>query len=164
MSRSRKSTAPSRRELEAIDGGLDEIAAYFGWEKEDSHHEVEESAEDGEDEPAADDGDEEPYEQDQRRPGVDREEVEIAVDAFLSHLIQERLIRPADPRRPPSFSEVFETFLGEEHAASKAAETFETCVKGYFGWIDDDSMESARKQFLEIRELIRQELERRNDG
>ena len=155
----KKLRRPSPKVLKVIVDGLDEIDSYVPFpgrlrsesdevtanpEGELSAGDENESAEYGE----RDDGD-------YRTEYFDREEMEVAIDAFLSALVNAGVIRKSRHRKLPSFSEVFIKFFGQDHEVSKKAESFEDFVEGYFGWISPDDMYRAHEEFLEIYDIVK---------
>ena len=88
----------------------------------------------------------------------DREDIEVAVDAFISHLIQAKVVRKSIGGKFPSFSEVFEKYFGDAHEITVKAKNFEEYVEGYFGAISPDDMSAAHDEFCEIQEAVRKEL------
>jgi hypothetical protein len=151
---------PTNRVLEAIAHGLEEIHGHFALE---GMGEIQDSGEDYDgtaDEDDTSEGDEDAlYEEPYYAAGYDREDVEIAIDAFLSHLIRKKLIRKDKSGRLPSFAGVFEKIFGEEHRIAKAAAQFEEYIAGYFGRIDYENMRAAFGEFQEIQSFISKELE-----
>lgn len=142
------------RVLKSIAAGLEEIDCALAWNVTAG---VGDNGEDEEIVNTQDGGT--PYEEPFYTPGFDREEVEIAIDAFLSHLLEQKLIRKKKLGGLPSFVDVFEMFFGANHKIAKVAERFEEHVTGYFGWINSDEMSEAYADFLEIQNFIQQELE-----
>jgi hypothetical protein len=150
--------------LEAIADGLEEIDSHFALEGitgiEDNAGEIETLlGDDQRAEDVSDESDDDPYDEPFYTAGFDREDVEIAIDEFLSHLLRKRLIRKDKSGRLPSFAGVFEKFFGPEHQIVRTAETFEEHIAGYFGWIDYENMREAYVKFLEIQTFITKELE-----
>jgi len=160
MSDSSGPTVPAIRVLRIIADGLEEIDGHFAWEGiagiEDNA--AEDSAHDQGAEESSDENDGDPYEDPFYTAGFDREDVEIAIDAFLSHLLRKKLIRKDKSGRLPSFAGVFEELFGDEHPIAKTADGFEENIAGYFGWIDYENMRAAYTAFLEIRTFIRKEI------
>lgn len=64
------------------------------------------------------------------------------------------MVRKQKLGKPPSFSEVFKKFFGDDHAVTQSANKFEEFIKGYFGWVNPDDMDSARDEFQEIKKTI----------
>ena len=152
---------PSLKVLEAIAEGLEEILAYFGWQVStasgstsiNGEPEVEENVldvTDSIDEDEHDEGEEEYF---------DREEVEVAVDAFISSLSASGVIRENRHGKLPSFGTVFAKFFGDEGEVAVLAGAFENDVKGYMGWISPDEMLSAKKRFMSIFGSVQEMLE-----
>jgi hypothetical protein len=165
MSETSGPTSPPVRVLKVVADGLEEIGGHFVWEGiagiEDSTAEEEVwSAEDQGADGAGDGADDGPYEEPYYTAGFDREDVEIAIDAFLSHLLHKRLIRKDKSGRLPSFAGVFRKLFGEDHQVAKAARNFQDQIVGYFGWIDYENMIGAYAEFLRIQSFIKKELER----
>jgi hypothetical protein len=171
----RPKRVPSRRVLEAIDDGLEEIRFYFGWGNSDTANTAspkgepnieEESAPDEDD--SLEEEDEEDYLEgeeydDQEGSYIDREEIEVAVDAFISSLLASSVIRKAKSGKLPSFGMVFTKFFGRGDLVDLAT-AFEDDIEGYMGWISPDEMQSAKKRFIEICEFVRDMLEEKAHG
>lgn len=167
-----KKRAPNRKVLRAINDGLDEIESYLDFsgsipsankeaaEPIPSSHvaNAPEPGEEDHDQPEAEEGEEDQDEYDIDDQYIDREEIEVALDAFLSQLISAEVIRKPKPGKPPSFAWVFERFFGKDHPVSEDARRFEEFIKGYFGWVSPDNIDSAKEAFLEIREIVRKAL------
>jgi hypothetical protein len=148
---------PGTRILEAIAEGLDEIRAHFGWgnfvvsntavthAKPEKKDETDPDEDDFVEEDDYDDGEEEYFE---------REEIEVALDAFLSSLLASGVIRKAKSGKSPSFGRVFAKFFGDEGEVVDLAWEFEEDIEGYMGWIKPDAMRSAEQRFLKISDLV----------
>jgi hypothetical protein len=170
----------SRKTLETINDGLEEIAAYFGWERpstisatdaveeppasnqkvetEDVHAvEVDEDGE-GEEEDDEDEDDEFYEESDSGDGWFEKEEVEVAVDAFISALLSAGLIRKSRSGKLPSFEDVFERFFDEDDEIVELAQSFEENIEGYFDWISREDMDAARDCFLDIRDILQKRI------
>jgi hypothetical protein len=156
---------PSLKVLEAIAEGLEEILAYFGWQVStasgstsiNGEPEVEENVldeTDSIDEDEHDEGEEEYF---------DREEVEVAVDAFISSLSASGVIRENRHGKLPSFGTVFAKFFGRGRSRG-SCRAFENDVKGYMGWISPDEMLSAKKRFMSIFGSVQEMLEEKMHG
>ena len=169
MTNRKRDLRPSRRVLLVIARGLEEIKDHFIWE-EFSTNEGESSYQDsigdvGESEnDAAEDDDDDEYEEPYHISSFDREDVEVAIDMFISHLIRRKLIRKDKFGEPESMSEVFEKFFGEDDEITRSARSFEDHIKGYFGFIDYENMSAAYSELSEIQELIKRELEVKGSG
>lgn len=157
---------PSKRVLQGISDALNEIDAYFGFSSV-SAGTPEDQAEEGqngadqiepEDVGEGDDdyGEYEEYEASQDY--INREEIEIAVDAFLSALSNSGLIKKNRAGKLPHFGDVFEKFFGEDHDLAVKAWEFEEHTKGYFDWVSPEDMALARAAFLEIQESVEKNL------
>ena len=156
---------PSRQVLEAISDGLDEIEAQFDLsgfspsavESVGDKAPVEGAApiadgtEEADEDEAEDDSDEN-YDGEY----FDREEIEVAIDAFISSLIGYGVIRKRKGGKLPSFAEVFEKFFGQDHEITEKANDFEDLIEGYFGWVSPEDMRSAHNAFVEIQDILRQ--------
>jgi hypothetical protein len=157
---------PSQRVLEAIAEGLEEIRAYFGWQvsfasgstSADGGPDVEEDDLDVTDSIDGDDYGERDEEY------FDREEVEVAVDAFISSLLASGVIRENRHGKPPSFGAVFARLFGDEGEVAVLAGAFEDDVKGYMGWIRPDEMLSAQKRFISIFNSVQEMLKETAHG
>jgi hypothetical protein len=164
---------PSIRVLRAISAGLEEIRDHFAWEgisSDDNSSSGDESLaqpreaspeddatveDEAEEESTKDEDYEEPY----YLKTFDREQIEIAIDTFLSHLARKRLIPKPKPHKLAAFSDIFEKFFGEEHEITETARSFEEHIKGYFGLIDYENMSTAYGELLEIQRFLAKELE-----
>jgi hypothetical protein len=174
MSDATGSHLPFSRALKAIAAGLEEIDSHFAWEgiagsANASEDEATSLSEEGITEDAIDGSDDEPddngtYDEPYYTAGFDREDIEIAIDAFLSQLLHQRLIRKDRSGRLPSFSGVFAKFFGEEHQITNVADSFQDHIAGYFGWIDYENMRAAYSEFLEIQAFVKRELEKSGSG
>jgi hypothetical protein len=157
MSDRPKVQIPSVRILRIIAAGLEEIEGHFVWEGiarvEADMNSVEIQPDEGEYE------EDSIYEDSFDTAGFDREDVEIAVDQFLSHLLRKRVIKKDRSGSLPLFSEVFEQFFGEQHSIARTAASFEDLIEGYFGRIDYENMKAAYDALSEIQKYIRKELE-----
>lgn len=159
---------PSQKVVNAIAAGLDEIDSYVGFPRN-STIETEAATEASEDEDgAADDDSSEEYSEDHdddyRTEYFDREEIEVAIDAFLSELISAGVIKKGRHGKLPSFSDVFVKFFGQEHDITKKAQSFEDYIKGYFGWISPEDMRKAHEEFLEIYEIVKESARSASDA
>lgn len=152
--KSRKGKHPHPKVLAALTEGLDELKANFeiGFgigvtEAENSEKESKSLSEADEDE----------YEEDEDFSGpstFDREEVEVSVDVFLSHLVHEGVIKDSKIGEQPSFSEVFERFFGEDHEIAKKARDFEENIEGYFDVVSYDDVRKAYGDLLQMKDII----------
>ncbi len=86
--------------------------------------------------------------------GYDREEIEVAIDEFLSTLLRANIIRKSKSGKEPSFADVFRRLFGQDHEITAKAQSFEEYIKGYFGWIAPEDMRIAHETFLEIQEIV----------
>lgn len=150
MSRAKKKLTASQ--LDTMVDALAEIEYHFGWQ-------APPQIVPGEPGDETDVGDEENFadeeEDDSAEPEVyDAEEIEVAVDAFLSQLIDATIVRKTKGGAMPSMFDVFERLFGEEHEASKSAKEFEGLVAGYFGWVKADDVEEAHGCLIVIKESL----------
>jgi hypothetical protein len=166
---SQKKRAPSPKVLRAINDGLDEIESYLDFSVSISSMNTEAAAqipeshvpnapEEEDDQSGTEEGEDDQDEYDTDDQYIDREEIEVALDAFLSQLISADVIRKPKSGKTPSFTWVFERFFGKDHPVSEHARGFEEFIKGYFGWVSPDNMDSAQESFFEIREIVREAL------
>lgn len=89
-----------------------------------------------------------------------REEIEVAVDVFISELVHQKLIpKPPADSKGPSLAEVFQGFFGEDHKIVELAKEFEDHIEGYFGAIGFDEMSSAYGNVLAIRDILNKEMQ-----
>ena len=145
---------PGRRTLEAVATGLEEIRDHFGGEgfadidvrdRPDGEYEGDEYEDDEE-------------EEDYISLSYEREDIEVAVDAFISQLIADKIIRKSKSGKLPSFADVFRKIFGADHEVTESALAFEEHIEGYFGQILYDHMKAAYKQFAEIEEAVKNRL------
>lgn len=155
---------PSARALEAISEGLEEIDAYFGFSgfsgtkgEQETQKPLEESSSLESDSVEEDEGDDDYGDDESGSDYFDREEIEVAIDAFLSALLNAKIIRKSKSGKLPSFADVFGKFFGQDHEISEKARTFEEHIKGYFGWVSPEDMRAAREVFSEIQEIVQRE-------
>ena len=150
---------PGKRTLAAISEGLEEIDAHFemsGFSHKEIIPSIAATAEEVEVE-SADEDDSDYYGECHEPEYFDREDIEVAIDAFISQLIKANVVRKSGAGKSPSFSEVFERYFGDAHESEKAKK-FEEYVEGYFGNIAPEDMRAAYEQFCEIQEVVRKEL------
>ncbi len=150
-----------KKTLDIVAAGLDEITAYFDMEGFPSKHDassgkVQEQTVKGTDADQVEDDSESDYGVSHRREAFPREDIELAIDAFLSHLIQERLLPKTAPGEAPSFSEVIGELFGDAHDITKKADRFEEHIKGYFGFVDYVAMATAYDDLLDIQNMIKE--------
>jgi hypothetical protein len=158
---------PSRAALTAIEEGLAEMEAYFGVSRHTGDLEGEEPSADREapDTEIAEEGyDDDEEASDESSGDSDREEVEVALDAFISFLLDEGMIRKSKSGKLPSFADIFSRFFGKEHEIAVNARSFEAHIEGYFGWISSEDMRLARDEFLAIQEGVKKILEGKSDA
>lgn len=142
---STKPIAPSRKVLEALAAGLEEIETHF--DNEGFGHS-----------PASDDEEDDYDAEDYTSVSYEREDVEVAVDGFISQLIDDKILRKAKSGALPSFGDVFEKLFGKRHDITKMARDFEDHIDGYFGQILYEDMVAAYQIFLEIEEYVKSAL------
>jgi hypothetical protein len=90
----------------------------------------------------------------------DREEIEVAIDVFISELVREGLMPEPRPRTTPDIADVFEKFFGEDHEIIKLARDLDEHIEGYFGAIGYDDMNAAYGEVMGIRDIIQKEIQR----
>jgi hypothetical protein len=92
----------------------------------------------------------------------EREEIEVAVDVFLSELVREGVIAKTVTkpkiRSRLSLVSIFDHIFGPVHEISKLAKSFEEDIEGYFGVISYKDMCSAYHKVLDMRRIINSEL------
>jgi hypothetical protein len=147
---------PRRRVLEAISEALDEIKANFEIEFVSTAPPEAQPSEVAPKVPS--EAGEEEEEEFSGTSAFDREDIEVAVDVFLSHLVQEQIIRDSKLTERPSFSGVFERFFGEDHEIAKKARDFAEHIEGYFDVVSYDDVSAAYDDLLEIKRIIDSEL------
>ncbi|MFL6352268.1 MAG: hypothetical protein ACJ74Z_10515 [Bryobacteraceae bacterium] len=84
----------------------------------------------------------------------DAEEIEVAIDSFISQLSDKRLIKKPVPGKAPSFGQVFEKLFGSTSRVVDLAREFEEQVKGYAGWVSHDDMQNAYDTFMALKKAI----------
>jgi hypothetical protein len=156
-----------RKVLQAICDGLPEIEGYLGIEElspspEEAIGEPLEQEEEEEEEEDDDEEDEFEEDDDWDTESVTCEDLEVGVDLFLTHLVDENIIRKQS-NRLPSFSQVFAKFFGPKHRITKVAEAFQEDIEGYFGAMRYDYVAAAREDLVEIRHIVEQELSTLNE-
>jgi hypothetical protein len=158
-----------RKRIEAIADALSEIKAHFEFEgisfEEPSPAGEPPEAESEEKSKAKDEQDEDGYDDDEYdddsipgKSAFEREEIEIALDVFMSRLVEEKVIRQFKPNEQPSFSGIFEKFFDEDHEIVKIAQSFEEHIEGYFDWVHYDDMRAAYGELLQIKDIISKEI------
>ena len=147
---------PNPRKVKAILEALKEIEASFELlglgSMDDSIVNNELEPEDVEDEVEAEE--EESY----GNASFDREDIEVAIDTFVSELIDGGIVRSNNSAKMPRFGDVFAKAFGTNHEIVQKANEFEESIKGYFGYIDYDDMKTAQNRLAEIRELLEKAL------
>jgi len=147
-----------KKTLDVVATGLEEIAAYFDMEgfspnENDMRDRAPEEIVQEDEKVEEEDGDE--YDFFSEREAFPREDIELAIDAFLSHLIQEHLL-PKSKAKAPSFSAVFAKLFGDDHEITKKADDFEEHIKGYFGFVDYPAMITAYSELQNIQGMIKE--------
>lgn len=164
---------PSKRVLDAIDEGLAEIQDYFGWRSGSETASTNEKTGGSHATPVAvdqndlDNGQDEElgefeYDGELEEEYFDREEVEVALDAFTSSLLASGIIKKSRSGKAPGFGSVFGKFFGEHDEVAALASKFEDKIEGYMGWISPDDMMSAEKLFLQICDRVREMVKGKN--
>ena len=165
---------PGKQAISAIADGLEEIGAHFqfvgfGNGVDEPAEDLASGATSEEDQPEEDSSEEDDFDADDDDDGYsgfstyDREEIEVAIDEFISNLITNGILRKSKSGKLPSFSGVFEKIFGKDHEISRMARQFEEYIEGYFGAIDYDDMKAAYSEFHEIREFLNKEAEKTSD-
>jgi hypothetical protein len=158
--KSKKGKHPRPKVLKAFSEGLDELKANFeiefvGIETPEAENSQQEST------PLSEaDEEEDEYGEDEDFAGpstFDREDIEVSVDVFLSHLVHEGVIKDSKIGEQPSFSEVFERFFGEDHEIAKKARDFEENIEGYFDVVSYDDVRKAYGDLVQMKDIIEAE-------
>jgi len=84
-----------------------------------------------------------------------REEIEVAIDLFVTHLIEEEIIE-----EPENLEHIFGALFGEDHEITEAVKAFEEHIKGYFGAIAHEDMNKAFGNLTHIRDILEKEMAR----
>jgi hypothetical protein len=87
-----------------------------------------------------------------------REDVEVAIDLFLSHLIREKVIKKDKRGMRLTLESAFETIFGDNHEIIRLVKEFDEHIEGYFDVIGADDMRSAYEEVLAIRRIINKEI------
>lgn len=156
---------PRKEVLEAVSGALEEIEASFemmGFSSGKGEAFQEEAPKVQPENKEYDEtyGDE--YGADEGNGGVEvfqREHIEVAIDVFLSRLVQERVIKKYKRKQQPSLEDIFEHVFGENHEIIKPVQIFEEHIEGYFDLIGYEDMELAFGELADIRRIIDKELD-----
>jgi hypothetical protein len=157
---------PRKEVLEAVSGALEEIEASFEMMGFSSGKGQAFLGEAPKVQPVEEEYDEtygDEYGEDEGNGGVEifqREDVEVAIDVFLSRLVQERVIKKYKRNKQPSLEGVFEHIFGENHEIIKPVQVFEEHIEGYFDLIGFEDMELAFGELADIRRIIDKELDR----
>jgi hypothetical protein len=147
--------------LEAVKTGLEEIENCFGWagfsadepQSTESVEEFEEIDLEGED------SDDENDDNSDRPTVFSCEEMEVAIDEFLSVLLSRKLIKKNKRSgEPPSFLMALKQLFGKDHDIVEKAKSFEENTKCYFDAITHEHMEQAFLDFVEIQKIIQREM------
>jgi hypothetical protein len=170
---------PKREVLKAVCEGLEEIEGHFEWEgfsniSEEIPHKMEinpagtptkpsaqvevVSVADAEEEEVEPEADEDGFDSDEDSSGnaiFQREDIEVAIDLFVTHLIHEEIIE-----EPATLEDVFVGLFGEDHPVIDSVRTFEEHIKGYFGAIAHEDMNIAFGNLAEIRAIVEKEMAR----
>jgi hypothetical protein len=166
---------PTKGALEVLSEALKEIEAYFEMvgfpqrKKEDlpqlpfgnGEPQNKEPLEEAPDESEAEEETEDGYGDGDDSSGssvFDREEIEVAIDVFLSDLVKEGILPKYPRNKPPTLQGTFERIFGDDHVIIKTVQSFEEHIEGYFDVVGYDDMEIASNQLAEIRDMINKEL------
>ena len=85
---------------------------------------------------------------------VEAEEIEVAIDAFISQLSIDGLIKKAALAKAPSIAEVFEELFGSNSKVVDLAREFAEQVEGYEGWLSYDEMKNAYDTFKKLKRIL----------
>jgi hypothetical protein len=165
---------PAKRALEQLALGVEDIINEFGWlgfsKPEDidtnltqenlpglegANEHATREVENG----SLDEDADEIYEQSST---FEREDIEIGIDRLISRMIKKKLIDKDKTGRQPTLWRVFTVLYGESHPILELVDRFEQHIKGYFGTIEYEEMQSAFHDILEIERLIQEDLETAN--
>lgn len=173
MKRRKRILHPPKAVVEVIAAGLKEIEAHFEWEgfPPNSGTEAESQNQDSEPDDNTEEDDLNPDQEVSDDDGdteegyggnavFEREDIEVAIDVFLSRLVEDELIKKIKRDEQLSLSEVFERYFGEDHELTEAAQAFEEHIKGYFGEIAYEDMQQAYGELSSIRGMIDIEINR----
>ncbi len=155
---------PSAAKVEAVSEALKEIEAHFEMMGFSSNEEV--AVQEGipevlpeDEEPEQTDETGYPEDEDEGGPATfDREEIEVALDVFMSHLVRERIIKKYKRGKLPALSGVFQDIFGDKHPIIKPVKLFEEHIEGYFDVVGYEDMEIAFNELANIRAIIDKEL------
>ena len=164
---------PAKKALEQLTLGVEDIINEFGWlgfsKPDDIDTNLAQESLPGleaaneyanrEVDNGSPDEDDETYEQSRT---FEREDLEIGIDRLVSRMIREKLIDKGKTGRQPTLWRVFKVLYGESHPILELVDRFEQHIKGYFGTIEYEEMQSAFHDIIEIERLIQQDLETAN--
>lgn len=158
-----------KQKLEALSEAFKEIEAYFELNGFFQSEEAPQKEAENEEPPPGEVQNEEEeqeeeydiyYDEDEDAGGVEvfqREDVEVAIDVFISSLVGKKVFRIRSGSHP-SLDYVFEKIFGEDHEIIKLVAEFDEHIEGYFGAIGYDDMRSAYGEVLAIRDIINKEI------
>jgi len=89
----------------------------------------------------------------------EREEIEVALDVFLSDLVRKKLIKKYKRNKLPTLESVFGELFGDDHQIIKPVKRFEEHIEGYFDIVGYEDMKIAYGELTQIRDIINKELE-----
>jgi hypothetical protein len=155
IGRKKRTRHPNDQQLETIAEAFREIEAYFellGFSRNPGEESSEEQQENGEE----DRGEDWVFDHDaDHGPGVyQREEIEVAIDVFISELVREDLLPKPSLGKEPSLQDVFERLFDDDHKIVELAKQFDEHIEGYFGAISYDDMNSAHWAVLGIHDIL----------
>jgi len=140
------------RAIAAIEEAIEEIESYFemvGFGAEGLGG-ADQIAQNGDSDSEEDDGSLE-------ESTFDREEIEVAIDVFVSRLAENGIVPKPTLRDRPSLLWVLERFFPPKHRILERARSFEADIKGYFDVVSYDAMARASSELAEIRDILKGE-------
>jgi hypothetical protein len=164
VGKKKRTPRPSAAKVEAVSEALKEIEAHFEMMGFSSNEKVavqEEIPDMLPEDEESEDADETEYPGDEDQGGsatFDREEIEVALDVFMSHLVREKIINKYKRGKLPSLSGVFQDIFGDKHSVIKPVKLFEEHIEGYFDVVGYEDMEIAFNELASIRAIIDKEL------
>ena len=85
---------------------------------------------------------------------IEAEQLEVAIDAFLSTLQGKGILKGKRSEELPGFADTFKWLFSDDQEVWDAADNFEQSVTSYFGWIEEDNVSSAYQQLARLKREV----------